>query len=889
MTEHRDNRRRRVRLAAMLSMAVLASIAAQPLLGQAKNRAIFVPSKASSGLVNPHASRPLTAHPMAETGTTAANSYYMGVTAVNGTYSQQVISFSTLSASASYVPTVGLQWGKNYSVGAVNCTQTYDPTDDPYDPYIETCTVTVTFTPLYPGGHRDAIYIFDSDGKTHVSGAFLYGIGQAPQLMIQPGVSTSVVPSGYAYLYGDAVDDAGTFYVYSNSSFYTIKNGVAALLVSSVDEAIDGLSIDGAGNLFDAGSGQSSGYEYEQSNGNSWDAALCHTIAGVLDGTIDYLPFTTCFYRTYGAAAGNLGTFYEVDGGGEQIYWTSSATYASGLLAASYGTEGPVVTPGQVGNEGSWGYLPNPFPFNNGNYGPPTIVVDAYENLYFSDPSGGHGITRWCDWGGLSGPANGCAGSSAMTQLTTTNPGVAAGFSVDAAETLYVSTSSGVWMLSPTNNYASPIATIGVSGFPSDSAIGPDGTFFVNSAINDSVYIFDRSQGLVDFGTNNGDTSNPYTMTLYNGGNEALTLGSIAVDATGTASGFTMLTSATSPCSNGIVLAAGTICEFQISYAPAHKGTLSGAVTITSNSLNTTGAVQTIALTGTQPGIYVTLSPSTLSFGYVAPGGSSTLPVSLINTSVPNNSVGYGSSTIINSSFTSSNPAFTVTPNTCSSVEATGTSCSIQVTFNPTTAQDFTGTTITWQEAISGGGPTQNESLTVNGTSILPGHVLTITANNATRAFLANNPTYSYTPSGFVNGDTAAVLSGAPVYSPSPPALNAPAGTYPINIAQGTLAAPSYYALQFVPGTLTVLGNVPQLSLFPPLPTYISMAVGNLTLVAHSSSGLPISYTVSGPATLSGYTLTLTGTGTVTVSATQGGNTTFNPATTVVRTFTVTP
>jgi hypothetical protein len=36
------------------------------------------------------------------------------------------------------------------------------------------------------------------------------------------------------------------------------------------------------------------------------------------------------------------------------------------------------------------------------------------------------------------------------------------------------------------------------------------------------------------------------------------------------------------------------------------------------------------------------------------------------------------------------------------------------------------------------------------------------------------------------------------------------------------------------------------------------------------------------------YTLTLTGTGTVTVSATQGGNTTFNPATTVVRTFTVT-
>jgi hypothetical protein len=52
---------------------------------------------------------------------------------------------------------------------------------------------------------------------------------------------------------------------------------------------------------------------------------------------------------------------------------------------------------------------------------------------------------------------------------------------------------------------------------------------------------------------------------------------------------------------------------------------------------------------------------------------------------------------------------------------------------------------------------------------------------------------------------------------------------------------------------------------------------------------VPITYTVSGPATLSGYTLTLTGTGTVTVTATQPGTSTFAPATSVVESFTVTP
>ena len=63
---------------------------------------------------------------------------------------------------------------------------------------------------------------------------------------------------------------------------------------------------------------------------------------------------------------------------------------------------------------------------------------------------------------------------------------------------------------------------------------------------------------------------------------------------------------------------------------------------------------------------------------------------------------------------------------------------------------------------------------------------------------------------------------------------------------------------------------------------------GPLTLTASSSSGLPIVYTVaSGPATISGNTLTITGAGSVVVQVNQSGNANYNPATQVSRTITV--
>ena len=73
---------------------------------------------------------------------------------------------------------------------------------------------------------------------------------------------------------------------------------------------------------------------------------------------------------------------------------------------------------------------------------------------------------------------------------------------------------------------------------------------------------------------------------------------------------------------------------------------------------------------------------------------------------------------------------------------------------------------------------------------------------------------------------------------------------------------------------------------FPALPN-VTYGVGPITLTATASSHLPVSYTVTGPATLNGSTLTITGAGMVTVTASQPGNSSYAAATPVVRSFTV--
>ena len=90
--------------------------------------------------------------------------------------------------------------------------------------------------------------------------------------------------------------------------------------------------------------------------------------------------------------------------------------------------------------------------------------------------------------------------------------------------------------------------------------------------------------------------------------------------------------------------------------------------------------------------------------------------------------------------------------------------------------------------------------------------LLTVTANNLSRAYGAANPTLTVTYTGFVSPDGSSVLTGSPSLSTTAVATSLP-GTYPITVTQGTLAARNY-TFKFVNGTLTVTytGSVPSSS-----------------------------------------------------------------------------
>ena len=100
-----------------------------------------------------------------------------------------------------------------------------------------------------------------------------------------------------------------------------------------------------------------------------------------------------------------------------------------------------------------------------------------------------------------------------------------------------------------------------------------------------------------------------------------------------------------------------------------------------------------------------------------------------------------------------------------------------------------------------------------------------------------------------MSGDSSSVVSGTATETTTATSTSA-AGTYPITFATENLAAANY-TFTYVNGMLTVSGGVSQTITFNPLPN-VAYGVGPITLTATASSGLPVSYAVTGPATVSG-------------------------------------
>jgi PKD repeat protein len=125
----------------------------------------------------------------------------------------------------------------------------------------------------------------------------------------------------------------------------------------------------------------------------------------------------------------------------------------------------------------------------------------------------------------------------------------------------------------------------------------------------------------------------------------------------------------------------------------------------------------------------------------------------------------------------------------------------------------------------------------VNGKLMVTKAVLTITADNKSRIYNAVNPPLTFKPSGFVNGDTAAMaFTGVPTLTTAAQ-TNSSVGAYPITAAIGTLSSVNY-GFAFVPGILTV--NQAPTTTVTDGKMFANNSAGILTATLLDTNSLPI-------------------------------------------------
>ena len=162
--------------------------------------------------------------------------------------------------------------------------------------------------------------------------------------------------------------------------------------------------------------------------------------------------------------------------------------------------------------------------------------------------------------------------------------------------------------------------------------------------------------------------------------------------------------------------------------------------------------------------------------------------------------------------------------------------------------------------------------------------VLTVAADDASMVYGSALPDLTVSYSGFVNGDNTISLTTEPSVSTTATS-ESPIGSYPITVSG---AADPNYTFNYVDGTLTVT-PVTQTITFGPLGS-TTYGVPPITLNATGGgSAQPVIFqVVSGPGTISGNQLTVTGVGVIVVEADQAADGYYAAATPVQQILTVT-
>ena len=436
-----------------------------------------------------------------------------------------------------------------------------------------TCTVVVSFSPKAPGRRLGAVSLYSS-GNSLLSRVLLSGTGVAPLGVYSTAAITSVA-TGLSTPRGLTVDSAGNAYVNENGGTTLDKFTPGGTEVQyTVPAGSTGTAVDGAGNIF-------------YGNGSN----VYEILAGSTASTLYASGVTGADNNMLVDTSGNLfitsqsnGDLYEVPASGSH---TPFVVFPGGT-AVSGGSTGRMIG----------------------------TAIDGNNNVFLADFTN----NRVYEVG---------AGSNLPVTVLTTYADMSSphGLAVDAAGNLYLSNFSG-----STNvvRFGAPFSggiaaneqqLTGVTG-QYGLSMGGDGTLYAIAGTAINKYVRTTGTPVAFAGTTAiGQTSSRVYGTFENDGNATLSLSSIAAsNANFTAAGY--VDGAFAAC--GTTVVSTGICGIGWTFTPSTTGPLSGSASVTDNSLNVSGATQSVALSGT-----AVAGSQTISFPQpatpVAAGNSATL------------------------------------------------------------------------------------------------------------------------------------------------------------------------------------------------------------------------------------------------------------------------
>ncbi len=338
-------------------------------------------------------------------------------------------------------------------------------------------------------------------------------------------------------------------------------------------------------------------------------------------------------------------------------------------------------------------------------------------------------------------------------------------------------------------------STIGGSLFVSGSAqaIPLTGTGVAPSQLT-------ANPGSVNFANVQVGSSQTRSATLSNSGSSSLTVS----QATLTGTTFTL-----GGLSLPLTLGAGQSATFSVVFAPQSAGSLSGNVAFTSNASNPAMNVP-LSGTGVTQGT-LTANPTSLAFGSVQVGNSSSLSETMTNS---------GGSSLTISAATASGTGFSLSGLSLPLTLTAGQSTSFTVLFSPTASGAASGSV-----SITSNGSNPSLSIPLSGTGVTPG---VLAANPTTLAF------------GSVQVSNSANLSET--------LTNTGGLSVTITQANVTGAAFSVSGLS-LPVTLTTNQSVTFTATFTP--TTAGATSGSLSVVSNASNS-PLTIALSGTGTAAG-------------------------------------